>query len=103
FDQVFILLADPPARPEDKRALYVAMTRARRQLVIHTYGNGLRPFATPHTRIMEDHKAYDSPGELFVQLTHKDVFLEYFQHRQPQIARLKTGQQLKVSEEGCTD
>ncbi len=103
FDQVFILLADPPGTQEDKRALYVAMTRARRQLAIHTHGQWLRPFITPSVDLRQDSTDYAPASEIYAVLTHEDVNLGYFSSRQAYIQKLSTGDPLRVNADGCTD
>ncbi len=55
FDNVFIMLENfNPATDEAKRQLYVAMTRAKRNLTIHLNGNYLDNLTTENLERVED-------------------------------------------------
>jgi ATP-dependent DNA helicase RecQ len=41
------------------------------------------------------------PNEISIQLCHKDVKLGYYQFVQHRIKHLKSGDELKIAEEGC--
>lgn len=104
FDNVFILFnVSPPYKDEFKRALYVAMTRAKHHLHIHTKGNNLQKYATRETEITNDENTYSEPEQFSVQLAHDDVMLGYFQTVQNEISRLKSGDRLLVNRDGCKD
>ena len=38
-----------------------------------------------------------------MQLTHKDVYLNYFEYIQPRVNKLQSGDSLKITENGCTN
>ncbi|MFR0764232.1 MAG: hypothetical protein ACLSHL_09785 [Alistipes communis] len=52
---------------------------------------------------MEDKIDYSPPEELAIHLTHSDIWLDYFIQRQPQIARIRSGDTLYVREDECLD
>ncbi len=98
FDNVFLMLEDfIPATDELKRQLYVAMTRAKRQLVIHLNSDFLDHITAGNPECIDDHRTYPSPREIAIHLTHKDIFLDYFAGRQEVISRLTSGDTLTVS------
>ncbi len=92
FDNVFILLKQFYLRSdEEKRTLYVGMTRTRQKLHIHYYGNALDIYAKYATQYFIDKQIYPKPDELVLQLTHRDVFLDYFKDKKNLISRLYSG------------
>ncbi len=102
FDNVFITVNRPPGKDEDKRALYVAMTRAKRKLTILTNSDFLKPISeeVPYT---VDQTEYKRPEELSYLLTHEDVNLSFFKSQQPHIETLIAGDALQVNEDGGKD
>ncbi len=102
FDNVFITVTRPPGKDEEKRALYVAMTRAKRKLFILTNSDFLKPISAevPYTI---DQTEYKRPEELSYLLTHEDVNLGFFASKQSQIESLIAGDPLEVNEDGCKD
>ena len=97
FDIVYVLLNDISLWDEaEKHKLYVGFTRAKNELYIH-FNNGL--FGDEYGSIanyVEDEKEYEEATEAIVQLTYKDVFLDYFKERQYLIAGLYSGSNLQV-------
>ena len=85
FDNVFLMLENfNPATDEAKRQLYVAMTRAKRNLTIHLNGNYLDNITAENLERVEDREIHLPPNEMAMHLTHEDVNLGYFefvQHR----------------------
>lgn len=97
FDHVFILLKKIDMRSdEEKRKLYVAMTRAKKQLNIHYYGNALDSFQSYASEYRKDLNQYHKPEELILQLSHKDVYLDYFKDKKRLIAGLQSGEHLAL-------
>lgn len=93
FKTVYLMLNHFNAfNDENKRKLYVGMTRAKDELYIH-YNNEI--FLTiPNIKGVkqeEDKKQYNKPSEITLQLSHRDVFLDYFKYRQDNICRLRSG------------
>ncbi len=101
FDNVFIVLNNfKTDTDERKRDLYVAVTRAKTNLSIHYNGNFLSGLLTDNLLYSYNNNTYDTPGELTIQLTHKDVQLGYFEYVQHRIKDLYSGQKLTLQEDG---
>jgi len=104
FDNVFILLENfNPTSDEAKRQLYVAMTRAKRNLTIHLNGNYLDNITAGNLERVEDRKEHLQPDQLAMHLTYKDVWLDYFITRQHLISELISGDTLIINGDGCTN
>ncbi|MEI9955341.1 MAG: ATP-dependent helicase [Ferruginibacter sp.] len=104
FDNVFIILENfDPASDEAKRQLYVAMTRAKRNLTIHLNGNYLDNITVGNLERVEDRKEHLQPDQLVMHLTYKDVWLDYFITRQHLISQLISGDTLIITGDGCTN
>lgn len=97
FDNVYMLLRNVNmSSDEEKRKLYVGMTRAKNLLHIHYYGDVFDQYAEYATAYEIDHHTYPRPSELILQLSHKDVYLDFFKDKKPLIIRLKSGMHLAV-------
>lgn len=104
FDNVFIMLEDfNDTTDEKKRLLYVAMTRAKTNLTIHTNGNYLNKILCDNLEVIEDEETYKEPKKLIIQLTQRDVWLDYFLNRQFEINQLVSGDLLTIQGDGCTN
>lgn len=102
FDNVFIMLEDFDLSDDNnKRELYVAITRAKENLFIHHNNNFLASLGVKDMVTLIDKEVYSPPDELTFQLTFRDVNLGFFEYRQSQIARLVSGKRLVVKDEGC--
>lgn len=102
FNNVFLLLNNfQSATDEAKRQLYVAMTRAKEQLIIHTNGNYLDTIQVDNMEWINDAEQYPPLREQLLHLTYKDVWLDYFIDRQHLVARLKSGQTLTIHDDEC--
>ncbi|MFO8054209.1 MAG: ATP-dependent helicase, partial [Bacteroidales bacterium] len=100
FDNVFILLdGDKLSTEEKKRLLYVAITRAKQNLSIHVNSGILDHITAEHMERKMDNEVYPPPPELAVQLTHKDVWLDFFMSRQHLIDELVSGDTLLVADD----
>lgn len=101
FENVFLLLRNfTPATDEEKRQLYVAITRAKTNLSIHCNGDYLKPFSSEGLAYAEDVEAYPEPQQIALFLTHRDVQLGYFEYVQHRIRNLFSGDSLQVLENG---
>ena len=81
--------------------LYVAITRARMLLNIHYYATSLmEKLVSPYASKVIDHKKYEEPEEIALQLTHKDVWLNNFKRYKREILGLQSGTPLTFIEGG---
>ena len=104
FDNVFLLLKNfTPNSNEDKRQLYVAITRAKTNLSIHYSDTYLKPFVVDGLSYNQDRNRYPDPQQIAVYLTLKDVQLWYFDRVQPKLKDLFSGSRLTISEAGLAD
>ena len=105
FDSVYMLLCNlNPGRDPERRALYVGMTRAKVNLYIHCNTSLFdRCPSEGVIRLCEERK-FEEPDEITLQLTHRDVFLDFFKDRKEQIFALRAGMPLVWQKEYlCTD
>lgn len=104
FDNVFLLLDNfNPETDEKKRQLYVAMTRARRNLSIHLNGCYLDGIYCDGLDSRSDNCSYEDSNLLVLHLTHKDIWLDYYISKQNLISNLICGDKLSANNEGCFD
>jgi len=104
FDNVFIMLENfNPSTDEDKRKLYVAMTRAKQNLTIHLNGSYLDNIRVENIERVEENAMYSPPNEMAMHLSFKDVWLDYFATRQYIVSQLTSGDELIVNGDECTD
>lgn len=80
FDNVFILLDNLSLKnDEEKRKIYVGMTRAKNNLHIYINNDSLNDLLKkPCVNLLQDNKIYNEPNELKFQLTLSDVNLSSF-------------------------
>lgn len=97
FDNVFMLLNNPVLdSDETKRKLYVGITRAKSLLHIHYTGNTFDEFANLVSEYKADLNSYEKPTELIMQLSHKDVYLDFFKDKKSLILKFQSGVPLKA-------
>ncbi|WP_010244221.1 RecQ family ATP-dependent DNA helicase [Acetivibrio cellulolyticus] len=102
FENVFLMLDQfDVCTDEGVRQIYVAMTRAKRNLTIHYNGTYFNFIKTENLKIVEDNEVYLPPDQLVMQLTFKDVWLDYFLSCQNLISQLNSGDELTVDGECC--
>ncbi|PPL02681.1 RecQ family ATP-dependent DNA helicase [Parapedobacter indicus] len=102
FDHVFIMLERfIPTTDETKRQLYVAMTRAKRNLTIHVNADFLDSMTAENLERVMDRNHYPPPEELAMHLTYQDVWLDYFINKQHFVSQLVSGDNLIVSGNEC--
>ena len=81
FDTVYLFLTDPEtSSPEELRASYVGITRARHNLYTLTHWD-----------------AGSHPATIAVSLTLRDVWLDYFRDRKESVLSLRSGDILRYS------
>jgi ATP-dependent DNA helicase RecQ len=102
FDNVFLMLENfNAATDEAKRQLYVAMTRAKRNLTGHLNANFLDNITTENLERAEDRGVYLPPNELVMNLTFKDVWLDYFINKQHLVSQFISGDGLILNRDEC--
>ncbi|MBQ5332420.1 MAG: ATP-dependent helicase, partial [Oscillospiraceae bacterium] len=101
FDSVYMLLDNVRTEnDEERRKIYVGLTRAKSRLHIH-YNNGIfDEFDTAGWEKISDENIYGSPDEIILQLSHKDVFLGYFKDKKDFILKLRSGMKMLVTQSG---
>lgn len=102
FDNVFIMLENfNPSTDEAKRHLYVAMTRAKKNLTVHLNSNFLNDISAENIEHVEDKNIYMPPNELAIHLTYKDVWLDYFIRKQYLVSQFICGDVLSANCDEC--
>lgn len=97
FDNVYVLLNNPDiASDENKRKLYVAFTRAKSKLCVHYSGTAFDKYKDCATDFSVDEKEYSRPTDITLQLSYKDVYLDFFKDKKHLILKLKSGAELEV-------
>lgn len=92
FDNVFILLRNYSLETdENKRLLYMAITRAKSGLYIHTDQNSLEFIKTADFTYRHSTAAPSPPDEIHMALGHEYVYLSYFENVQHRMKDLQTG------------
>jgi len=104
FDNVFFALSPffGQISDKDKRAIYVALTRAKTNLHIYTNANYFDGINFADMEKFTDKTTYPPPSRLCFQLSHTEVNLGYFRKTREDILSLVSGQVLSVNESGCT-
>ncbi|MBR2822357.1 MAG: RecQ family ATP-dependent DNA helicase [Clostridia bacterium] len=103
YDQVYLSLRDAEGQTqEDRRRIYVGISRAKEELYLHCPASG-GLFALPEgTEVAEEAHREPDPAEVLMQLGHRDVVLDYFLSRESLLGRLRAGLPLQLSEEYLT-
>ena len=96
FDDVYMLVSDDYIKDSHlMRRYYVGITRAKNRLFIHTNGDYFNHLSTD--RYFIDQQQYDMPEEIVLQLSHKDVYLDFFKERKQEVMALRGGDSLIYS------
>jgi ATP-dependent DNA helicase RecQ len=102
FDNVFLMLDNfNTITDAAKRQLYVAMTRAKENLTIHLNSSLFDNFSIDDLERVEDREIYLPPNDLAMNLTFKDVWLDYSINRQHLISQLTSGNSLTLNGDEC--
>jgi ATP-dependent DNA helicase RecQ len=97
FENVYMLLNHFSVNSDaERRKLYVGMTRAKNSLYIHCNSNLFVPYNVPNVEKLEDTEEYPEPEEISMQLTHKDVVLDFFKDKKEIIFKLHSGAKLNL-------
>jgi len=104
FEHVFLLLNDfGDASDASKRQIYVALTRAKKGLVIHTNTGAFNHIHLQGMQRIENSEIWQAPLKIALQLTMKDINLGYFIYVQHRVSALTSGQYLQIQPEGLSD
>ena len=99
FDSVYMMLKDAHGKnDEERRKLYVGMTRAKSNLFIHTNTDLFAKYVLPDVIHVADSSDYSEPSEIVLQTTHRDVVLDYFKNKKELIFDLRSGTELKIDD-----
>ena len=99
FDSVYMMLnGNTAAADEEKRKIYVGMTRAKNELYIHCNTRLFSSFDIPGVMHKEDSHVYDEPAEISLQLTHRDVVLDFFKDKKRTVLQLRSGAELSIKD-----
>ena len=95
FDSVYMMLSNYDFSTDAaKRAVYVGMSRAKSRLSIHTNTDYFDKLDLSSVGYRTDNKIYNEPDEIRLQLTHRDVVLDYFKTRKDAALALRSGDTL---------
>ncbi len=98
FDNVYMMLENYKFfDDEDRRPIYVGITRAKKSLHIHYDGQEFDEFKDTVSEYVVDTKRYGKPNEIVVQLSYKDVYLDYFKNKKHIIKDLVSGESLNIA------
>jgi ATP-dependent DNA helicase RecQ len=104
YDNVILLLDGfNPVKDEEKRLLYVAITRAKYHLSIHYNGNYLDKILADNQSVYADNQTYQPPNFINLPLVHGNVFLNYFINVQTGLSDLQPGTALHLHENGLAN
>jgi ATP-dependent DNA helicase RecQ len=99
YDNVFISLKGIQyISEEEKRAIYVGLTRARHTLSVHSNVDLSHYMNLMSADFMVDPNTYAEPSEVLMQLSHKDVVLSMFKGKTSIIEALHTGQEIIIND-----
>lgn len=102
FDNVFLALGRyGEINNETRRAVYVAITRAKKNLYIFCKDNYFGRINVENIKTATDENIYPAPSLICLQLSHRDVYLGYFGGFRKEINVLLSGQEFSVQETGC--
>ncbi|NHE59220.1 RecQ family ATP-dependent DNA helicase [Cyclobacterium plantarum] len=102
FDHVFLMLSNfNPRTDAMKRLLYVGMTRAKNFLGVHLNADFLDDIHVERLEKINDPSIYGPPKKLSMQLSFKDVWLDYYLKRQNFLVTLQSGDPLRVNGNQC--
>ncbi len=97
FDTVYLLLNHCHAyKDQEKRRIYVGLTRAKNSLYIHCNSDVFDKCKAVGVEEVYDDTLYPEPKELTLQTTHRDVVLDYFKSRKNLVLSLRSGDPLNI-------
>ncbi|WPP51787.1 RecQ family ATP-dependent DNA helicase [Catalinimonas niigatensis] len=102
FDHVFLLLNDYVLSDEaSKRVIYVAITRAKASLFVHTKQDIFSHISTSQLERIQVNQIYSASKELYLETAMDDVWLGYFKNSYitDRIKALQAGTSLQIPED----
>jgi ATP-dependent DNA helicase RecQ len=79
FDHVFVMMENQQiVTDEEKRLIYVAITRAKQRLYLYTNNHFFDQFKADGINIIHDNHHYEDPKTIDLYLGHRDVALGFF-------------------------
>jgi len=97
FESVYLMLNNIRFdKEEQKRNVYVAITRAKSELYIHYNNKCLDNIHAENVERFVDTAHYTEPEEIRVQLMHGDVILSFFKDKEEEILALRSGDELLI-------
>ena len=101
FDNVILLLDHfDMSSDEAKRLVYVAITRAKNNLTIHTNGTYFDKIEVPELLKINSKDSFSTPNSLLLRTSLKDVYLGFFRKNQVLIRQLTAGLELQPVADG---
>lgn len=103
FDSVYMYLNNSSVcTDEQRRKIYVGITRSKSELYIHYNNNIFDYFDIEGVQKITDNNIYREPDEIAVQLTHHDVYLDFFKNKKGFILQLRSGMKLIPTSKGMS-
>lgn len=101
FDTVILMLNRFINEDKEYRAVYVALTRAKEKLFIHTNKNSFDQIESSQLTKWTDINAYQKPDELIIQLEHEDIYLSASRYCVNPVKQVSTDDTLDVEADCC--
>jgi len=101
FEMVFLMLNKKIVEEKDYRAVYVALTRAKESLIIHTNRKNFDKIECSNISKYSDVQQYQKPDELVIQLEHEDINLGGSKYCVNSVKNVSTDDILEVYADGC--
>jgi ATP-dependent DNA helicase RecQ len=102
FDNVFLAFSSfYELNDQKRREIYVAITRAKQNLYILYNGSYFDNINVENIERINDNNSYPMPEEISLQLSHSDVYLDFFAYRKREIDSLFSGKEMSIREAGC--
>ncbi len=103
FDNVFVMLNNFIVSEENKRKLYVALTRAKSNLIVHLNSDVLDNIKSENFTYKIDNISYGEPEVIVLEASHKDVWLDSFafKNNQNHVKNLQSGEEIFYKNGAC--
>ena len=102
FDNVFLMLKSLHVYTDNQlREVYVAVTRAKRNLMVYLNSGILDDLSGDAFEWIHDQNVYAEPEGFEKQLSHENLYLGYFPFVQHRLEALRAGDRLSFAADGC--